>query len=450
MPVTFKLRDIGVLRARDMPEVKVILVEEPEPEGPFGAKGVGEIGLVPTAGAVAGALEAFDGIRRYRLPMKDSPAAKAMSVGRPSEGIAACGPDSSTRTRTSTAGWRRWGCRSPASPRRRVPPDARTRLVAASTARWTRHSLRASARFYVSRALLAGTSGSSTTTSRRTSSRARSTCWPTPARTSGCEPCCAMGRPNATADEAEAASWARRMPRGSSATIAARWCGAWSASTRRSPSRTRPFARRGSLCRELGTVMHVHLAEDAADVADASGVVTLARWNGCWRWTRCLPGRSSRTVCTWSPIKCARRPTAAAGSFRTRGRTGTTASAMRGALRHAQRVGLGTDGFPADMLDECDALAEWRGRTATTERRGAQLPAGGTLLASFFGDPAGDERMPGDPRRRAGAGVRRAAAGRVEGARRRGRPIDRRPRGVEIGRRTHAATIGLSEPRRAL
>jgi xanthine dehydrogenase molybdenum-binding subunit len=82
MPVTFKLRDLGVLRARDMPEVEVILVEDPEPEGPFGAKGVGEIGLVPTAPAVAGALAAFDGVRRYRLPMSDAPAARAMSVGR--------------------------------------------------------------------------------------------------------------------------------------------------------------------------------------------------------------------------------------------------------------------------------------------------------------------------------------------------------------------------------
>jgi xanthine dehydrogenase molybdenum-binding subunit len=82
MPVSFKLRDIGVLRARDMPTVEVILIEEHEPEGPFGAKGVGEIGLVPTAGAVAGALEQFDGVRRTTLPMKESPAAKAMSVGR--------------------------------------------------------------------------------------------------------------------------------------------------------------------------------------------------------------------------------------------------------------------------------------------------------------------------------------------------------------------------------
>jgi len=82
MPETFKLRDLGVLRARDMPEIQVILVEDPEPEGPFGAKGVGEIGLVPTAAAVAGALATFDGVRRYELPMKDSPAARAMSVGR--------------------------------------------------------------------------------------------------------------------------------------------------------------------------------------------------------------------------------------------------------------------------------------------------------------------------------------------------------------------------------
>jgi xanthine dehydrogenase molybdenum-binding subunit len=60
----------------------VTLVEAPEPEGPFGAKGIGELGLVPTAAAVAGALEAFDGVRRFALPMKDSAAAKAVTVGK--------------------------------------------------------------------------------------------------------------------------------------------------------------------------------------------------------------------------------------------------------------------------------------------------------------------------------------------------------------------------------
>ena len=76
-----QMKDInacGVLRAHHMPEVEVIFVEAPDPECPFGAKGVGEIGLVPTAGAVAGALYAFDGTRRFKLPMKDAPASRAI------------------------------------------------------------------------------------------------------------------------------------------------------------------------------------------------------------------------------------------------------------------------------------------------------------------------------------------------------------------------------------
>jgi xanthine dehydrogenase molybdenum-binding subunit len=79
VPESFKLRSLGILRAKDMPETEILLIEENEPEGPFGAKGVGEVGLVPTAGAVAGALYKFDGIRRYKLPMKDSPAAQAIT-----------------------------------------------------------------------------------------------------------------------------------------------------------------------------------------------------------------------------------------------------------------------------------------------------------------------------------------------------------------------------------
>ncbi len=82
MPTTSKLKDIGVLRPRDTPRIQVLIIEDHEPEGPFGAKGVGEIGLVPTAAAVAGALYQFDGQHRYRLPMKDSPAGRAVSVGK--------------------------------------------------------------------------------------------------------------------------------------------------------------------------------------------------------------------------------------------------------------------------------------------------------------------------------------------------------------------------------
>jgi aldehyde oxidoreductase len=46
------------------------LVESPEPNSPYGIKGVGEIGLVPTAGAVAAALHDYDGQWRTVLPMR--------------------------------------------------------------------------------------------------------------------------------------------------------------------------------------------------------------------------------------------------------------------------------------------------------------------------------------------------------------------------------------------
>ncbi|MEM7034079.1 MAG: molybdopterin cofactor-binding domain-containing protein [Chloroflexota bacterium] len=69
-PKSTRLRDCGILRARQMPEMEVIGVEVPDPYGPYGAKGVGEIGLVPTAGAVANALYQFDGVRRHTLPMR--------------------------------------------------------------------------------------------------------------------------------------------------------------------------------------------------------------------------------------------------------------------------------------------------------------------------------------------------------------------------------------------
>jgi len=68
--VSTKLRDCGVLTATQTPAIEVIGIEVSDPVGPYGAKGIGEIGLVPTAAAVANALYQFDGIRRFKLPMK--------------------------------------------------------------------------------------------------------------------------------------------------------------------------------------------------------------------------------------------------------------------------------------------------------------------------------------------------------------------------------------------
>ena len=71
------LKSQGIIPAKGMPAVECIFIEEAQPEGPYGAKGVGEIGLVPTAAAAAAAAHSFDGMWRATLPMKDTPAARA-------------------------------------------------------------------------------------------------------------------------------------------------------------------------------------------------------------------------------------------------------------------------------------------------------------------------------------------------------------------------------------
>ncbi len=72
-----KMKDLGLLRIDQVPKIKTIIVEVPDKVGPYGAKGIGEIGLVPTAGAIANAFYQYDGKRRYKLPLlKYSPLGK--------------------------------------------------------------------------------------------------------------------------------------------------------------------------------------------------------------------------------------------------------------------------------------------------------------------------------------------------------------------------------------
>ncbi|MFO8067244.1 MAG: selenium-dependent xanthine dehydrogenase [Bacteroidales bacterium] len=68
-PVSCNFKDLGILRASEMPEIEVIGIEEKDMYGPYGAKGIGEIGMCPTAGAIANAFYAFDGKKRTKLPM---------------------------------------------------------------------------------------------------------------------------------------------------------------------------------------------------------------------------------------------------------------------------------------------------------------------------------------------------------------------------------------------
>jgi CO/xanthine dehydrogenase Mo-binding subunit len=51
------------------PEMRSILVENGDGPGPFGAKGIGESGLMPTSPAIANALARAAGVRMTELPL---------------------------------------------------------------------------------------------------------------------------------------------------------------------------------------------------------------------------------------------------------------------------------------------------------------------------------------------------------------------------------------------
>ena len=65
---TENLHDYLIPTFGDLPEIEVIIVEDPEPLGPSGAKGIGEPALIPTAPAIMGAIHHATGVRITRLP----------------------------------------------------------------------------------------------------------------------------------------------------------------------------------------------------------------------------------------------------------------------------------------------------------------------------------------------------------------------------------------------
>ena len=66
--VTENLHDYLIPTFGDMPEIEVVIVEDPEPHGPYGAKGIGEPALIPTAPAILGAVHHATGVRITSIP----------------------------------------------------------------------------------------------------------------------------------------------------------------------------------------------------------------------------------------------------------------------------------------------------------------------------------------------------------------------------------------------
>jgi CO/xanthine dehydrogenase Mo-binding subunit len=82
--LTASFMDYAILRAGDMPELVVRLIESGESEGPFGAKGLGESGVIPVSAAVANAVKDAIGVRFTELPI--TPAAVHAALTGPPAG----------------------------------------------------------------------------------------------------------------------------------------------------------------------------------------------------------------------------------------------------------------------------------------------------------------------------------------------------------------------------
>jgi xanthine dehydrogenase molybdenum-binding subunit len=85
--------DYKILNIGDIPEIKAICVESVGTNGPFGAKGIGEPGLVPTAPAIANAVFDAIGVRFHELPLTRERVLEALKEKRAAETARADQPE---------------------------------------------------------------------------------------------------------------------------------------------------------------------------------------------------------------------------------------------------------------------------------------------------------------------------------------------------------------------
>jgi aldehyde oxidoreductase len=79
------LHDYLIPSAGDMPAVESILIEDPSPIGPFGAKGIGEQAVIPTAPAILNAIHDAIGVRIHRIPATPDRIRAAILAARPQD-----------------------------------------------------------------------------------------------------------------------------------------------------------------------------------------------------------------------------------------------------------------------------------------------------------------------------------------------------------------------------
>ncbi|MCC6650030.1 MAG: amidohydrolase family protein [Candidatus Eisenbacteria bacterium] len=149
----------------------------------------------------------------------------------------------------------------------------------------------------------------------------------------------------------------------------------------------------GELARELGTVVHVHVAEDTADVADARTRGHAGPYERLLA-LGALPEGSLMAHGVWlSPDQV--RDAQARGLWllhNPRSNANNRVGYAR-SLAASAHVGLGTDGFPSDLREELaqlERIAAAEGDTAGTTQLRGRLDAGRQLMGERFGGAALD------------------------------------------------------------
>jgi CO/xanthine dehydrogenase Mo-binding subunit len=81
-------RDYKILTAKDVMPIEAPVIETHDKDGPYGAKGIGEPGCVPTAPAIANAIYDAVGVRIKDLPITPE---RVLAAIREKKGLDLCG-----------------------------------------------------------------------------------------------------------------------------------------------------------------------------------------------------------------------------------------------------------------------------------------------------------------------------------------------------------------------
>lgn len=171
----------------------------------------------------------------------------------------------------------------------------------------------------------------------------------------------------------------------------------------------------GDLCRDLGAVLHVHLAEDVADVEDARARGFAGPLQRLIALGALVPGSVLAHGVHLSADEVRMAEDAGAWLVQNaRSNRGNRVGYPR-ALTASRHVALGTDGYPSHMLEEAEAAAATgadHGEAAELSK--TRLAAGWTLASAIFGPALADPARPGATSGAALAAARDACLARYD------------------------------------